>query len=183
MCYNILYNRIYPLFYNLTITHITGYKFENSGILFRSFLIRLLILQSIYYYIINKYFSNCYYDSKKTTIEVKLLKGSGYQVMYSKESEELQTAMDLLSQSYKRLRVKYNDRKAFLAPFIPLLIDPRKKHGLKHVNHFAKMMHLLVDFIRADEEAKNLNVECIADEIYKLYNELYPKKQEDFPER
>lgn len=182
MCYIYYITGYTPYYLPGNNTHIYKCKNEIFGRKRRPSLLCLLILQPIYYYIINKHFSNCYYDSKKTTIEVKLLKGNGYQVMYSKESEELQTAIDLLSQSHKRLRLKYNDRKAFLAPFIPLLIDPRKKHGLKHVNHLAKVLHLLVDFIRADEGVKNLNVECIADEIYKLYNELYPKKQEDFPE-
>ncbi|MCD8184701.1 MAG: hypothetical protein LUE99_18335 [Bacteroides sp.] len=112
----------------------------------------------------------------KTTIKAQMLIGHRYQVIFTEESEELQTVADILSQRHKRLRVEYEDRRAFLAPFIPLLIDHKKKRGLKNVKSFSRMLHLLVDFGCARGENKTLDADCIADEIHKLYNELYPKK-------
>ena len=60
------------------------------------------------------------------------IKGRDYQVLYTKESKEVQVAIDLLSMvEHKSLTVEYKERKAFLTPFIPLLINPQKEHGLK----------------------------------------------------
>ena len=62
------------------------------------------------------------------------IKGRDYQVLYTKESKEVQVAIDLLSMvEHKSLTVEYKERKAFLTPFIPLLINPQKEHGLKGV--------------------------------------------------
>lgn len=50
------------------------------------------------------------------------IKGRDYQVLYTKESKEVQVAIDLLSMvEHKSLTVEYKERKAFLTPFIPLL--------------------------------------------------------------
>ena len=97
-----------------------------------------------------------------------------FQLIYSKESERTQLAVELLSQSHKRLQVRYKDRKTFLAPFIPLLINPEKAHGLQGVRQLARTLHLLVDFMDADGGHNTLQYKCIEDEVYKLYNELYP---------
>lgn len=105
------------------------------------------------------------------------IKGRDYQVLYTKESKEVQVAIDLLSMvEHKSLTVEYKERKAFLTPFIPLLINPQKEHGLKGVSPFAKLLHLLVNFMDADGSGNTLNPDCIEDEIYKLFNELYPKE-------
>ena len=49
------------------------------------------------------------------------IKGRDYQVLYTKESKEVQVAIDLLSMvEHKSLTVEYKERKAFLTPFIPL---------------------------------------------------------------
>ena len=57
------------------------------------------------------------------------IKGRDYQVLYTKESKEVQVAIDLLSMvEHKSLTVEYKERKAFLTPFIPLLINPQKEH-------------------------------------------------------
>ena len=105
------------------------------------------------------------------------IKGRDYQVLYTKESKEVQVALDLLSMvEHKSLTVEYKERKAFLTPFIPLLINPQKEHGLKGVSPFAKLLHLLVNFMDADGSGNTLNPDCIEDEIYKLFNELYPKE-------
>ena len=98
------------------------------------------------------------------------IKGRDYQVLYTKESKEVQVAINLLSM------VEHKERKAFLTPFIPLLINPQKEHGLKGVSPFAKLLHLLVNFMDADGSGNTLNPDCIEDEIYKLFNELYPKE-------
>ena len=51
------------------------------------------------------------------------IKGRDYQVLYTKESKEVQVAIDLLSMvEHKSLTVEYKEWKAFLTPFIPLLI-------------------------------------------------------------
>ena len=101
------------------------------------------------------------------------IKGRDYQVLYTKESKEVQVALDLLSMvEHKSLTVEYKERKAFLTPFIPLLINPQKEHGLKGVSPFAKLLHLLVNFMDADGSGNTLNPDCIEDEIYKLFNEL-----------
>ena len=122
-------------------------------------------------------FSNCNYENKKTPISVMQIKGRDYQVLYTKESKEVQVALDLLSMvEHKSLTVEYKERKAFLTPFIPLLINPQKEHGLKGVSPFAKLLHLLVNFMDADGSGNTLNPDCIEDEIYKLFNELYPKE-------
>ena len=72
-------------------------------------------------------------------------------MLYTKESKEVQVAIDLLSMvEHKSLTVEYKERKAFLTPFIPLLINPQKEHGLKGVSPFAKLLHLLVNFMDAD---------------------------------
>ena len=64
------------------------------------------------------------------------IKGRDYQVLYTKESKEVQVAIDLLSMvEHKSLTVEYKERKAFLTPFIPLLINPQKEHGLKGVSN------------------------------------------------
>ena len=56
-------------------------------------------------------------------------------MLYTKESKEVQVAIDLLSMvEHKSLTVEYKERKAFLTPFIPLLINPQKEHGLKGVS-------------------------------------------------
>ncbi|MBC5591912.1 hypothetical protein H8S53_11815 [Bacteroides sp. NSJ-21] len=105
------------------------------------------------------------------------IKGRDYQVLYTKESKEVQVAIDLLSMvEHKSLTVEYKERKAFLTPFISLLINPQKEHGLKGVSPFAKLLHLLVNFMDADGSGNTLNPDCIEDEIYKLFNELYPKE-------
>ena len=79
------------------------------------------------------------------------IKGRDYQVLYTKESKEVQGPLDLLSMvEHKSLTVEYKERKAFLTPFIPLLINPQKEHGLKGVSPFAKLLHLLVNFMDAD---------------------------------
>lgn len=66
------------------------------------------------------------------------IKGRDYQVLYTKESKEVQVAIDLLSMvEHKSLTVEYKERKAFLTPFIPLLINPQKELGLKGVSPFA----------------------------------------------
>ena len=105
------------------------------------------------------------------------IKGRDYQVLYTKESKEVQVAIDLLSMvEHKSLTVEYKERKAFLTPFIPLLINPQKEHGLKGVSPFAKLLHLLVNFMDADGSGNPLIPDCIEDEIYKLFNELYPKE-------
>lgn len=120
------------------------------------------------------YKSNCDYHVKKTPIEVKMLQEADIQVIYRKESEKTRLVIEVLSQTHKRLRVKYADRKIFLSPFIQLLINPTKTHGLQGVRQLSRTLHLLVDFMDADGGANTLNPECIEDEIYKLYNELYP---------
>ena len=56
------------------------------------------------------------------------------------------------------------------------LAQKRKEHGLKGVSPFAKLLHLLVNFMDADGSGNTLNPDCIEDEIYKLFNELYPKE-------
>ena len=101
-----------------------------------------------------------------------MLKETDIQVIYRKESEKTRLVIEVLSQTHKRLRVKYADRKIFLSPL--LLINPTKTHGLQGVRQLSRTLHLLVDFMDADGEANTLNPECIEDEIYKLYNELYP---------
>ena len=46
------------------------------------------------------------------------IKGRDYQVLYTKESKEVQVAIDLLSMvEHKSLTVEYKERKAFLTPF------------------------------------------------------------------
>ena len=96
------------------------------------------------------------------------IKGRDYQVLYTKESKEVQVAIDLLSMvEHKSLTVEYKERKAFLTPFIPLLINPQKEHGLKGVSPFAKLLHLLVNFMDADGSGNTLNPDCIEDEIWK----------------
>lgn len=86
------------------------------------------------------------------------IKGRDYQVLYTKESKEVQVAIDLLSMvEHKSLTVEYKERKAFLTPFIPLLINPQKEHGLKGVSPFAKLLHLLVNFMDADGSGNTLN--------------------------
>ena len=103
-----------------------------------------------------------------------MLQEADIQVIYRKESEKTRLVIEVLSQTHKRLRVKYADRKTFLSPFIQLLINPTKTHGLQGVRQLSRTLHLLVDFMDADGGANTLNPECIEDEIYKLYNELYP---------
>ena len=45
------------------------------------------------------------------------IKGRDYQVLYTKESKEVQVAIDLLSMvEHKSLTVEYKERKAFLTP-------------------------------------------------------------------
>ena len=92
------------------------------------------------------------------------IKGRDYQVLYTKESKEVQVAIDLLSMvEHKSLTVEYKEWKAFLTPFIPLLINPQKEHGLKGVSPFAKLLHLLVNFMDADGSGNTLNPDCIED--------------------
>lgn len=78
--------------------------------------------------------------------------------------------------SAKTSSTTYKRKLYFLTPFIPLLINPQKEHGLKGVSPFAKLLHLLVNFMDADGSGNTLNPDCIEDEIYKLFNELYPKE-------
>ena len=78
-------------------------------------------------------------------------------MIYSKESEELQLAIDFLSQVRRHLRVEYKDRRAFLTPFVHLLADPGKKHGMKGVSRLARTLYLLVDFMDADGGTNTLN--------------------------
>ena len=106
---------------------------------------------------------------------MKLFQGKGFQVIYSKESEELQLAIDFLSQVRRHLRVEYKDRRAFLTPFVHLLADPGKKHGMKGVSRLARTLYLLVDFMDADGGTNTLNARCIESDLYRLYNELYPE--------
>ena len=66
------------------------------------------------------------------------IKGRDYQVLYTKESKEVQVAIDLLSMvEHKSLTVEYKERKAFLTPFIPLLINPQKTEGCKPLRQAA----------------------------------------------
>lgn len=95
-------------------------------------------------------------------------------MIYQKENEALEHAVELLSLTNKRLEVKYEYRKAFLTPFVPLLVGNARTHGMRGVRALARVLHLLVDFMDADGGKNTLNVKCIEDELYKLRNELYP---------
>ena len=57
---------------------------------------------------------------------MKMLQEADIQVIYRKESEKTRLVIEVLSQTHKRLRVKYADRKIFLSPFIQLLINPSR---------------------------------------------------------
>lgn len=107
-----------------------------------------------------------------------MFRGNMFEVFYSKESEELQRAIDFLSQTHRRLKVSYEDRRTFLGAFMPLLIDKNKAWGLQGVSELAKVLHLTVDFMDADGSANTLNCKCIREEIRKVYAELYPKDRE-----
>ena len=90
-------------------------------------------------------------------------------MLYTKESKEVQVAIDLLSMvEHKSLTVEYKERKAFLTPFIPLLINPQKEHGLKGVSPFAKLLHLLVNFMDADGSGNTLNPEHAERQMHRV---------------
>lgn len=92
------------------------------------------------------------------------------------ESKEVQVALDLLSMvKHKSLTVEYKERKAFLTPFIPLLINPKgtRTEGCKPLRQAAASTCKLMD---ADAKRQYAEPDCIEDEIYKLFNELYPKE-------
>ena len=103
-----------------------------------------------------------------------LYKEKDFQVIYTRENERIAEAIDYLSKSHDRLKVVYAERKEFLKPFIPLLINKQKKHGLNKPHELAKVLHLLVDFMDADGGTNTLNVDSIETEIYNVYHELYP---------
>ena len=96
-----------------------------------------------------------------------MLKDADIHVTSPKECEKTRLVIEVLSQTHKRLRVKYADRKIFLSPFIQLLINPTKTHGLQGVRQLSRTLHLLVDFMDADGGANTLNPECIEYDIYK----------------
>lgn len=106
---------------------------------------------------------------------MRYYQGNDFQVIFDKDSQEAKEAIEYLSQSHKRLKVEYEERKAFLAPFLPLLLNKKKGHGLAGVSKLAEVLHLTVNFMDADGGSNTLNVECIKAEIYKIYHEMYPE--------
>lgn len=101
-------------------------------------------------------------------------KAKNFQVIYEKESKESAEAIEYLLHSHHRLKVEYAERKEFLKPYIPLLLDKEKGYGLTKAKELAEVLHLIVDFMDADGGTNTLNVDCIVTEIYKIYHELYP---------
>jgi len=77
---------------------------------------------------------------------------------------------------HKSLTVEYKEAEGFPDTRHPAAENPQKEHGLKGVSPFAKLLHQLVNFMDADGSGNTLNPDCIEDEIYKLFNELYPKE-------
>lgn len=97
-----------------------------------------------------------------------------YQVIYEKESKESAEVIEYLVHSHHRLKIEYAQRHEFLKPFIPLLLDKEKGHGLTKASELAQALHLVVDFMDADGGTNTLNVDSIVTEIYDVYHELYP---------
>ncbi|WP_294589791.1 hypothetical protein [uncultured Bacteroides sp.] len=102
-----------------------------------------------------------------------------FQVIYSKKNKRIEEAVKYLSRSQHRLKVEYAQRKEFLKPFVPLLLNKEKGHGLTGAKELAEALHLLVDFMDADGGTNTLNTNCIETEIYKIYHKMYPDHPND----
>lgn len=107
---------------------------------------------------------------------MKLFQGSGFQVIYEKESEELKRALELLPQCRSRLQVTYEDRRLFLTPFVHFLVGRGNTRKMEGTRRLARLLHLIADFKDADGGTNTLNLQSIEDELYKLHVELYPEE-------